>query len=337
MDAVFALARSLAGWLTDLRGRGLSDFYAMAVGMRTWLLGSSGDEEQKGILAKARKLTWVGLIVVNLVIALMVVQYAKRAQQTDPPSPVSATTSPSPSTTPTEGPTDPPFESIYNIRPWVSTDHTWAWALIDRQSGIMVGSENWATSQYILSSIKPWIAADYFNSHPDVSQAVLNDFTSMIVDSNDAIAYTYWGGSNSLTRLIQACGLTDVVRRDWSWSLTEFSARDDARYMDCLYTGHATSPEWTAWLLDKMRNVRGEGDFGIRELFNPRTSVATKNGWYDWEGRWYVNCLAATDKWSLAITQQWPAPGRWSGGDLKPGIAAADPICTSLAKQVLRL
>lgn len=155
----------------------------------------------------------------------------------------------------------------------------------------------------------------------------------MILDSSDEVAYQYFGGQPSLDRMVKLCGLTDLVARGWSWSLTEMSARDAARLGECIYSGHAASPEWTAWIVDKMRHVRGQGDFGVRELFQDRTTVATKNGWYGWEGKWYVNCLAVTDQWVIAIEQQWP----YNGGDLQYGINLANPVCKSVANQVLRL
>lgn len=229
--------------------------------------------------------------------------------------------------------TDPPFESIYNIRPAVDTSHWVSWSLLDRRTGVQVGSDNWAQPSYLMSMIKPWIAADYFNSHPNPSPAVLDQLSSMILDSNDQVAYEYFGGQPSWDRLVVACGLTELAPKDWSWSLTEMSARDAVRYGECIYSGKATTLPWTLWIVDKMRHVRGEGDFGPRELFMIRGQVATKNGWYSWDGKWYVNCLAITDHWVISILQQFP----YNGGALAVGIAQADPVCKSIASQVLRL
>ncbi|HEY6021457.1 MAG TPA: hypothetical protein VIY48_16590 [Candidatus Paceibacterota bacterium] len=229
--------------------------------------------------------------------------------------------------------TDPTLESTYNIHPAVATDHWMSWSLLDRKSGVVIGSDNSSKPSYMMSTIKPWIAADYLNSHPSPSDSVLAQLSTMIVDSNDQVAYQYFGGQASLDRMAKTCGLTDVVERSWSWSLTEVSARDAVRLGECIYGGKATTAAWTAWIVDKMRHVQGLGDFGPRELFIERTQVATKNGWYDWEGKWYINCLSITDGWVISTIQQWP----YTGGPLSVGIAQADPVCDSVAIQVLKL
>lgn len=305
--------------------------------MRSWLHVAS-DTEHAGVVVFVRKNLIFFLVGLNVLIAIgvgIIYAYATKPPIVVTPVDNRSSATPSPSaTTPAPSPTDPPFESIYNIRPDTSnTTHTVSWALIDRGSKIMVGSANWDQPQYVMSTIKPWIAADYFNQHPNPSQGDLNALALMILDSNDDVAYSYFGGQASLDRLIGMCKLTEMVERGWSWSLTEISARDTARMGECIYSGRATNPQWTAWIVDKMRHVRGQGDFGVRELFQDRTTVATKNGWYSWEGKWYINCLAITDKWVIAIEQQWP----YSGGGLQYGIDLANPVCKSVANQVLRL
>lgn len=204
---------------------------------------------------------------------------------------------------------------------------------MDTKTGLFAGSENWNQPTYLMSMIKPWIAADYLNSHPHPTDATLSQLASMIVDSNDAAAYQYFGGQPSWDRFVKTCGITDIVFRSSSWSLTQISARDAVRYGYCIYSGMATTPQWTDWIIDKMRHVRGDGDFGPRELFPDRTKIATKNGWYNWQGKWYVNCLAFTDDWIIAVLQQWP----YTGGNLQYGISLANPVCKSIANQILRL
>jgi hypothetical protein len=154
----------------------------------------------------------------------------------------------------------------------------------------------------------------------------------MITESDNRAAYDYFGGRASWDRLIKTCDLTDLSGRDLSWSLTGMSARDAVRYGDCILNGRAAG-QWTEWIVDKMRHVKGQGDFGPRALFGDRTIVATKNGWEHWNGQWYINCLASNGDWTIAVLQRWPDTGQ--GYD--EAIKEAEPVCNSIAKQVLRL
>lgn len=277
-----------------------------------------------------RRWGFVFLIVANVFVAIVVALVYSRV------SGLPAMTSATPSSSPSEFANSVPVidtEPPYNLSPEFTTTHVVSWAILDVKTGVFSGSENWNMPSFMLSTIKPWIAADYFNLHPNPSAAVLAQLSAMIVDSNDQVAYQYFTGQASWNRLVKACGLTDVVFRSWSWSLSEMSARDAVRFGGCIYSGKATSQKWTDWIVDKMRHVRGEGDFGIRELFQDRTQIATKNGWYNWEGKWYVNCLAVTSNWSISVIQQWP----YAGGDLKYGVSLANPTCKIIASQVLKL
>lgn len=296
----------------------------MVAGMKRRLSGVRG----------IKRYGWAFFLVGNAILAVVAAMLYAKVQ----PAMLTTSPMPTPSATPTPSaipsPEPPSFEEIYNLYPNVGTAHWVSWALVDNASGILAGSENWAQPSYVMSMIKPWIAADYFNQHlQGVDSATQNRLASMILDSNDQVAYQYFSGKPSLDRLIETCGLTDMVERPWSWSLTQMSARDAALMGFCIYSGKATRPEWTTWIVDKMRHVRGDGDFGPRELVSDRTQVATKNGWYNWEGKWYINCLAITDKWTISILQQWP----YAGGSLKYGISLANPTCKSVANQVLRL
>lgn len=227
----------------------------------------------------------------------------------------------------------PPLRTKFNLHPVINSSHWVSWAVLDMKTGTFAGSQNWNQPTYLMSMIKPWIAADYLNEHPNPSTSVLGDLSNMIVNSDDQAAYQYFGGQPSWDRFVHTCGITDIVYRSWSWSLTQISARDAVRYGYCVYSGKATNAKWTAWIVDKMRHVKGDGDFGPRLLFQDKTTVATKNGWYNWQGKWYVNCLAATDNWVISTLQQWP----YTGGDLPYGISLANPICKSVANDVLRL
>jgi hypothetical protein len=276
---------------------------------------------------------WALLIGLNLVLAVLVaLGYNAIQNRTYHPVSLGSSSAPSATTQPASPPTTEPGPK-YDLHPTITTSHWVSWAILDTKTGTFAGSDNWRQPTYLMSMIKPWIAADYLNEHSSPSASVLAQLSTMIVNSDDVMARRYFAGQPSWDRFARTCGITDIVYRSWSWSLTEISARDAVLYGDCIYSGKATSPEWTAWIVDKMSHVAGQGNFGPRELFQDRTVVATKNGWFNWEGKWYINCLAASGDWVIAILQQWT----YAGGDLQYGIDLANPICKSVANQVLRL
>ena len=83
------------------------------------------------------------------------------------------------------------------------------------------------------------------------------------------------------------------------------SPADIARLGACIADGRAAGPEWTDWLLDEMRAVRGTGDFGVRKAFPAaeRKTIAIKNGWVDRqaEQEYHVSCLAIGDGWAIGV------------------------------------
>ncbi|NJC70295.1 serine hydrolase [Planosporangium thailandense] len=187
-------------------------------------------------------------------------------------------------------------------------DGEWdSWALLNRTTGaIVTGGDDGTNSTE--SMIKAWIAADYLNGlHGAQPSAADTDLLRrMIRDSDNDAAETLYlrrGNDAVIDRLVSTCGLTDTTVHHGWWSLTQTSARDAVRMGDCIADGKATNPKWTAWLLNEMRQVEGEGNFGIVEV---RPGVAIKNGWTDWGGYWHVNCLAVTDGWSLSVLTRYP-------------------------------
>jgi hypothetical protein len=81
---------------------------------------------------------------------------------------------------------------------------------------------------------------------------------------------------------------------------------------NCIADGTAAGPQWTDWLLTRMRTVN-LGDFGIRKALPAAAAaqVAIKNGWldYDDDHMWHVNCMAVTDTWAMAVLQRYaPTP-----------------------------
>jgi hypothetical protein len=129
------------------------------------------------------------------------------------------------------------------------------------------------------------------------------------------------------------CQLSDAKAVKDAWSDTIISARDAVRMGGCLADGRAAGAQWTPFVLDAMRQVRGEGDFGIRKAF-PRAqqpAIAIKNGWVlsDSDGTWHANCLAVSDNWVLAVLQRYP-----SHGDKNLDLAHLDAVCQDVTRRL---
>jgi hypothetical protein len=190
-----------------------------------------------------------------------------------------------------------------------------AWALLDRNTNAISGSANVASDTNSTESmIKAWISADYLrqlgNQQPSSDRLAL--LTQMIRDSDDdaaEIIYDLDGSDAVVQRMISICGLTDTSIVDGWWSRTEVSARDAVRLGACVADGRAAGPKWTAWILSEMRQVRGEGRFGIIDGLPSdlaaRTSI--KNGWTVVGDDWHIDCLAIVDHYVLAVLTRYPA------------------------------
>jgi hypothetical protein len=229
---------------------------------------------------------------------------------TPPPTP---STSPTPSASPTSSPT--PAATRTTRPPAPPTYYTWA--LIDRHTGGVRGS-NIAKTSFSESTVKIWLAADYFNRNGnggiDVAATELSRLQKMIRFSDDAAAdhfYASNGGNAGISRMISTCHLGDSSVYSGWWSKTLISARDLASLGLCIADGTATNPAATAWILEQMRNVGGDGLFGIKfALPEPdRSELAIKNGWYNhgFDSRWRVLCLGVHPDWVLAIENTYPS------------------------------
>jgi hypothetical protein len=198
----------------------------------------------------------------------------------------------------------------------------YGWVLLDRGTGGMTGSPNAATEgSTVESMIKPWIVADFLRRLAEDGQRpsdqVLNELTLVLIDSNDPLAESYYqqGGADGVVRrLIDICGLTDVRIDPGLWWSTWMNPVDAARYGQCIADGRGAGPQWTPWLLDTMRQVRGGvdeqysgerqgGRWGIIDGLPPELAaeVTIKNGYTDYVDGWHVNCLAIHEDWVLAI------------------------------------
>ena len=230
------------------------------------------------------------------------------------------------------------------------------WTLIDRRTGKSAGSANAEkVTSTTESMIKAWIAADYLRRQTAKPSAnTLAQLTTMIIDSDNNIATTYYrlnGGDPSISDLIKLCGLknTNLPSPANEWSYTTMSPADAARMGLCIANGTAAGPQWTDWLLDTMKHVRGTvdqqqqstggGRWGIIDGLptNLVAGTSIKNGWTPqvYDHNWHINCLAINANWVLAIELHypWTSPnGDWhQANNLQQG---AD-TCASVTRQLV--
>ncbi|SCG59661.1 hypothetical protein [Micromonospora humi] len=203
----------------------------------------------------------------------------------------------------------------------------YAWSVLDKRTGKIIGSKNMGETSTTASLIKSWVVADYLRRSAEdgktPSDAKLADATRIIRDSDNTRAQEFYesvGSAASIKRLISICKLTDSkAAADGGWSRTLLSPRDTARLGLCIDDGRAAGPKWTKWLLNEMRLVRGDGDFGIRKAFPAaeQKKIAIKNGWIDRqkEKEYHVNCLAIGDTWTMGVMVKSPfSVGGWDYG-----------------------
>lgn len=236
----------------------------------------------------------------------------------------------------------------------VPVDGFLSWALLDRATGRISGSENRTATNSTESMIKIWLVADYLRRTAERGEQPpaerLAQASRAIRDSDDDAAqalYQAGGGDPVVTRMISMCRLTDtrIGRSGW-WSYTQISARDAVRLGDCVKNGTAAGSRWTDWVLKEMSQVRGSaaakdqhersggGRWGIidgvpEEIVRQGTpGLAIKNGWtrIGADGRWHLNCLAVADDWVLAVLMRYP---------IDHGLDYGADTCASVARQLV--
>ncbi|GAA1826029.1 hypothetical protein HC028_25535 [Planosporangium flavigriseum] len=226
----------------------------------------------------------------------------------------------------------PPLLGPAPVRVWVPG--FFSWALLDRSTGAMYGSANSAdTTTSTESMIKIWIASDDLRRLPPdgaPDQYRLDELSRMIRDSDDSAAediYQQNGADSVVQRMISMCDLAETSIAEGWWSRTEVSARDAVRLGICITDGRAAGPKWTSWVLGEMRQVRGDGRFGIVDaLPTPvATHIPIKNGWTVVGAEWRVNCLAVVDEYVLAVLTRYPEG---------LGLAYGADICRSVTAQL---
>lgn len=256
--------------------------------------------------------------------------------------------SPSPPVAP-----DPPTLKAAPVS--VSVDGFVSWALLDRDSGSIAGSDNLDATNSTESMIKIWIVADFLRELGDRTPSPQRQRQASLAirDSDDNSAdslYSAAGGPAVIERMIRMCRLTETEavvptgQRSIWWSYTKISAQDAVRLGECVKNGTAAGRKWTDWLLNEMAQVRGStaakdqraqsggGRWGIidglPQTVLDQTEVSIKNGWtLIWaDGMWHLNCLAIADTWVLAVLM------RYSGDH---GLDYGAGVCKSVAAQLV--
>ena len=204
------------------------------------------------------------------------------------------------------------------------------WAALDRATGEVASAGDEINTTE--SMIKVWVVADHLRRAAEAGQQPspesLADASAAIRDSNNETTqrlYAAGGYDAVVERMIDHCDLADTEVAPGWWSRTTISAEDAARLGECVADGTAAGPEWTEWLLEEMRQVRGTtadddqraeegfegGRWGVIDGLPPslRDEVAIKNGWtrIGETDSWHVNCLAVTDDWVVAVLMRYPA------------------------------
>lgn len=273
------------------------------------------------------------------------------------PSPSPADELPAPARAPIQLPSpEPPGVIDETAEVSVDVDGFLAWAAVDLTTGVRVASDNAAQTNSTESMIKAWIVADYLRriaaDGEQPSQGQLEDASRAIRDSHNGTTermYVAGGRDAVVARMIDVCELTDTYTppgdEGW-WSRTEMSARDAVRLGQCILDGRAAGDEWTDWLLEEMRQVRGSthprdqrpsenfegGRWGIIDGLPAETSadeVSIKNGWtrIGRTNSWHLNCLAMTDEWVMAVLMRYPADYPLDYGAER---------CAAVARQLLK-
>ncbi|MGC4895571.1 hypothetical protein [Micromonospora sp. DT31] len=237
-----------------------------------------------------------------------------------------------------------------------------SWALMDHATGTVTGASNMSQTSSTESMLKAWIVADYLRHFGDKkvpAEMQRNASLAIRLSDDDGANRVYRAAGGSYTaqpggrldpviaRAVRICGLTDTrpgnvaSYKGW-WSFTQMSPRDAVRLGNCIADGRAAGPKWTPWLLTEMSKVSGSvkdqqarsggGRWGIIDGLPPAIKaqgpVSIKNGWTQlaYDGNWHVNCLAVTEKWSLAVMMRYPGAA---------GLSYGAKVCAGVATQLV--
>lgn len=218
----------------------------------------------------------------------------------------------------------------------VPVDGWYSWALRNRATGALIGSDDAGTATNNTESmIKLWIGTDWLTNAEATGYQPTEEeqeaLRAMIRDSDDFAAERFWwerGGPEVIHRLVTECGLTNTTVSDLGWAYTQMTPADATLMMDCVLR-RATGSPWTAWLVNEAQHVSVEGSFGIAPALPEGTTVTLKNGWtpHGDTGVWNLNCLASWDAWVLAVETRYP---------VEYGEEYGATICATVTKQLFQ-
>jgi hypothetical protein len=233
-----------------------------------------------------------------------------------------------------------PFHATSITAADVGSEGFLSWAYQDWRdpNAAIVGSENVTQTTQAASMIAVWLGADLLRraaeQGKEPTEAERADIEAMIRDDDRSAAERVLNGlgghAESIARLNAMCRLTETEPAQ-SWLEATISAQDAARLGSCVAQGTAAGAQWTPWLLNVMRQVRGSD--GIREAFAPqlRPTIAIKYGVLldPSTNEWRGNCLAIGTGWALAVLQRYP-----STGDEAADVAHVDAVCEQVVAKL---
>ncbi|MEV4533147.1 serine hydrolase [Asanoa sp. NPDC049518] len=219
----------------------------------------------------------------------------------------------------------------------ISHSGWYSWALLDTRTGELSGPTDRTALSTTASLIKSWIGADFLHRTAERGQRPTDEeaeqLETMIRDSDNEAADALFdavGREDSIRRLISTCDLHEsMAASDGGWSGTLMSPADITRLGACIADGRAAGPVWTDYLLDQLRAVRDDGDFGIRKAFpeDQQRTIATKNGWVDREEEqeYHVSCMAIGTGWVVGAMARY---------EIEKGPAYGAEICKLVGAQL---
>ena len=278
---------------------------------------------------------WARAVVVALSGVLLAGLPSARASPVPPPVPAAApaAAAPAPVAAQRDVLTRDVFAGVVDPGLGDEPDLWLAWSLEDRAGGRRTGSANAATERTNAeSSMKAWIAADRLRVDSAAGRATSPEDRRLIdrairASDDDAAERLYrrLGADAVLRDLGQVCGVRVATDRRGYWSYAQISAEDATRILGCVLDA---APTWRDGqvLIDALYGVQPDNRFGIPEALPPGTRVAVKNGWtaHSAEGEWNLNCVAAWDRYTLAVLTRYPiARGQDYGAGVCRDVTAA--------------
>ena len=103
------------------------------------------------------------------------------------------------------------------------------------------------------------------------------------------------GGAPAVAAFDRSVGMV-ATTPSLSWGLTTTTAADQVRLLEHLVEPNGVlSDASRAYTLQLMEHVVRYEVWGVSTAISPGTTVALKNGWLPWRGRWAVNSIGWVD------------------------------------------